>query len=299
MIFLTIWPLFALICLGFALKRVQVPEPGFWPAAERINYVLLFPALLISSLAEAPLNDPAILRLGGASVVTICIAAMALYLVRRRTRWPAARFGPLLQGLTRFNTYLGLATTASLLGGDGLQRAAVVLAIAVPLVNVLSVFALTEPDARRGLRSLLRPVYTNPLILACVAGIAIALTGIGLPFGIGRFLQLLAQASLPLGLLCVGAALLPASLRQEAKPLIAISGLRLLAMPVLAALVGLAFGLEAGDLMVLVIFSAIPTAPTSYVLTRQLNGDSRLMAGIVTAQTMAAIVTIPIVLAVA
>lgn len=184
MLIFTIWPLFALICLGFVLARTGFPEPGFWPAAERINYFVMFPALLVTSLSDAPVRDPAILRLGGAAIATICIAAAGLILVRRLRPMPAARFGPSLQGVVRFNTYLGLAITASLAGTEGLERAAVYLAVSVPLVNVLSIMALTDAGSTAG--SLLRPVVRNPLILACAAGIVIALTGAGLPFGLGR-----------------------------------------------------------------------------------------------------------------
>ncbi|WP_422072837.1 AEC family transporter [Tranquillimonas rosea] len=298
MLLLTIWPIFALICLGFALVRVGLPDPAFWPAAERINYVLLFPALLVVNLADAPLSDPAILRLGGATVTLVCLAAGALVALRRVRPMRAARFGPVLQGVVRFNTYLGLAITAGLLDDAGLRSAAVLLAVAVPLVNVLSVLALTGPEARRGAGDLIRPILTNPLILACALGIVIALAGTGLPFGIGRFLDLMAQASLPLGLLCVGAALQPRSARRELRTLGAVSGLRLLAMPVLAGAIALVFALGRDAAMVLVIFAAIPTAPTAYVLTRQLNGDGRLMSGLVTVQTLAAVITIPVVLAI-
>jgi len=296
LLFITIWPLFALICLGYILVRRGFPDPGFWPAAERINYFLLFPALLVSSLADAPVRDPQVLRLGGTAVIIILFAALALALTRRAYPMAAARFGPLLQGTVRFNTYLGLAILATLAGPVGIERAALYLAIAVPLVNVLSIMALTEAGHARTPLAMLRTMARNPLILACLASIALALTGWGLPFGTGRFLDLLAQASLPLGLLCVGAALQPAALRRDGLTLAATGALRLLLMPLLAALIARAVGLSGVEALVLIVFSAIPTAPTSYVLTRQLNGDGTLMAGIVTSQTIAAIATIPLVL---
>lgn len=296
MLFFTIWPLFALICLGYILVRRGFPDPGFWPAAERINYFLFFPALLVSSLADAPVRDPQVLRLGGTTVVVILIAACALSLFRRAHPIPAARFGAVLQGAVRFNTYLGLAILATLTGPVGIERAAIYLAIAVPLVNVLSIMALTEAGQGRTPLSMLRTMALNPLILACLGGIALSLTGWGLPFGTGRFLDLLAQASLPLGLLCVGAALQPATLRRDVVSLASTGALRLLLMPLLAALIARLVGLNGVEALVLVVFSAIPTAPTSYVLTRQMNGDGTLMAGIVTSQTIAAIATIPLML---
>lgn len=296
MLFLTIWPLFALICLGYILVRRGFPDSGFWPAAERINYFVLFPALLLGSLADAPVRDPQVLRLGGAAVVIIMIAAIALSLTRRARPLPAARFGPVLQGTVRFNTYLGLAIIAILAGPLGIERAALYLAVAVPLVNVLSIIALTEAGQARSLLVLLNTMARNPLILACLGGITLALTGWGLPYGTGRFLDLLAQASLPLGLLCVGAALQPRALRRDGLTLAVTGVLRLALMPLLAALVARMFGLSGVEALVLIVFSAIPTAPTAYVLTRQLNGDGTLMAGIVTSQTIAAVATIPLIL---
>ena len=296
MLVFTIWPLFALICLGFVLSRKGFPDAGFWPAAERLNYFLLFPALLVSSLAEAPVRDPQILRLGLAGVATILVAAAAFWMARRLRPAPAARFGPGLQGVIRFNTYLGLATTTALAGPAGLERAAVYLAVTVPVVNVLSILALTQGGAGRTPGVLIRTVLGNPLILACVAGLVIAAAGIGLPWGIGRFLGLVAQASLPLGLLCVGAALRPQLMRREIGVLSANGAARLLGMPLLALVLGKAFGLDGFEALVLVVFSAIPTAPTAYVLTRQLGGDATLMAGLVTLQTLAAVATIPLVL---
>ena len=252
MLFVTIWPLFALICLGYFLARRGFPDAGFWPAAERINYFLLFPALLVSSLADAPVRDPQLLRLGCAAVVVIMVAGLGLSLTRRAYPMSAARFGPLLQGTVRFNTYLGLAILATLAGPAGIERAALYLAIAVPLVNVLSIMALTEAGKGKSPIAMFRIMARNPLILACVVGIALALTGLGLPFGTGRFLNLLAQASLPLGLLCVGAALQPAALHRDGLTLAASGALRLLLMPLLAALTARFLGLSGVEALVLV-----------------------------------------------
>jgi malonate transporter and related proteins len=296
MIFLTIWPLFALICLGFVMARTGFPNAGFWPAAERVNYFILFPALLVSSLVQAPLRDPAIWRLGGAAVCVLGLAVVALAVARRLRPMPAARFGPTTQGAVRFNTYLGLAITASLAGSAGIERASVFLAVCVPLVNVLSILALTEKGSARAPLALLRQMARNPLIIACVLGISLALTGIGLPFGAAQFTGLLAQASLPLGLLCVGAALQPAMMGRDALAIAGNSAARLLVMPLVAAFVAIGFGLDGVEALVLVIFFALPTAPTAYVLTRQFGGDGPYMAGLVTAQTLAAVVTIPLVL---
>ena len=292
---LALWPLFALIVAGYYLRRWEFPNEAFWPGAERLNYFVLFPALLFSSLAMAPLNNPALPRLALAVLLGLGIAWLALLLMRRLRGWPAGRFGAFSQGILRFNTYLGLAAVGSLFGQQGLTLAALMLALMVPTVNVLSVWSLT---AERGVsaRSLLLPILKNPLILACLGGALANLSGIGLPGGSDRLLGLLAAASLPLGLLCVGAALKPEQLGREVPALVWNSGLRLLAMPLLAYAVAYGLRLPAMESSVLVLFFALPTAPTAYVLTRQLGGDSQLMVGIITLQTLLAAGSLSLVL---
>lgn len=294
MLITTIWPLFAAICLGAVLARRGIPSNDFWPAAEKLNYFVLFPALLISSLSRAPVSDPDLLRMGAAGATTILIAAGVMVLLRLWAPAPPERFGPTLQGVIRFNTYLGFAVITRMAPSDGATSAAVYLAIAVPLVNVLSIIALS---GRARPRVLLMTVLRNPLVLGCVVGLTLASTGIGLPFGLQNFAALLAQGSLPLGLLCVGAALRMDGLRRDLPALLGVSALRLVAMPALAMAVALAFRLPADAALVLVAFSAIPTASTAYVLTRQLGGDGPYMAALITFQTLVAVVSLPLVLA--
>ena len=293
MLIVAIWPVFALICIGYLMARRNWPGAGFWPAAESLNYFLLFPALLLSSLAQAPLHSPELPRLGAAAAVLI-VAAVAVLMVGRWLRpMPPARFGPAVQGVVRFNTYLALAVLSVLATRNGLAQAAVYLAVAVPLVNVLAVVALSG-----GVRPwpILRAVFANPLIMACVAGFGLAYFRLSLPPGGLDLLRLLGQGSLPLGLLCVGAALRPSALRGDGMALLVLSGLRLAAMPLAAMMMAQAFGLGQTATLVLVVFSAVPTAPTAYVLTRKMGGDGTLMAGLVTAQTLAAMASVPLVL---
>ncbi|EWC41425.1 AEC family transporter [Stutzerimonas stutzeri] len=292
---LALWPLFALIVAGYFLRLRAFPSAEFWPGAERINYFLLFPALLFSSLATAPLDNPALPQLAAAVMLGLGLAWIALLIAKRLRGWSAGRFGAITQGVLRFNTYLGLAAVGSLFGQEGLALAALMLALMVPTVNVMSVWALT---AERGVsvRGLLLPIAKNPLILACVAGALVNLSGLGLPGGTDRLLSLLAAASLPLGLLCVGAALKPQELGGEIPALGWNCVVRLLGVPLLAYGVAVLLGLPDMETAILVLFFALPTAPTAYVLTRQLGGDSHLMAGIITLQTLLAAASLPLVL---
>lgn len=290
-----LWPLFAMIVSGYLLRRFAFVEAGFWPSAERLNYYFLFPALLFSNLASAPLNDPGLFRQGMAALTGLFIAWGLLLIVKRIRKWPASRFGVYVQGVLRFNTYLGLAVIGSLYGQPGLALAALMLALMVPTVNIMSVWSLT---AESGLSfRLLLPVIKNPLILACFFGVLANLSGLGMPLGSDRLLNMLAAASLPLGLLCVGAALKPQELAQEVQPLLGNSLIRLVLMPAMAHVIAWLMRLSTMETMILVLFFGLPTATASYVLTRQLGGNSHLMAGVITVQTLLSGISLIVVLA--
>lgn len=292
---LVLWPLFALITMGFILRRTALFSADFWPSAEKLNYFILFPALLISSLANAPLDNPKLPYLACAILFILAISSLFVVLIKYLFKISIPKFGAHIQGIIRFNTYLGLAIIADLFGSEGIAISAVIMAMLVPSCNVIAVLSLSA-GKKVTLKQLVMPIAKNPLIISCVIGILLNLLPIGLPCGSDQFLKLLAAASLPLGLICIGVALQTATLRKEFKPIMVSTLLRLLAMPILAVLTAHLFSLPALERVLLVIFFAIPTAPTSYILTKQLNGDSQLMAGIITFQTILAVITLPLVL---
>jgi len=289
-------PIFALILLGLGLRRSGFPGDGFWPAAERFTYFLLFPALLVHRLALSRLGDYAV---GPVAVVIVALLLGMTALVCVLRPWlkvDGPAFTSVYQGVIRFNTYVGLAVVLAVFQANGGTVAALVMAIMIPLINVLCVLVLTvHAGGSATMAGVARGLLTNPLILGCLTGIGLNLSGIGLPWGSAAVLEILARAALPLGLLAVGAGL---RLEGLARPglLAAASALKLVALPALAA--GLCWVMQPGRLetAVLVTFAALPGAPTAYILARQMGGDVPLIAAIVTVETAAALVTLPAVL---
>lgn len=161
---------------------------------------------------------------------------------------------------------------------------------------MLSVLALTA-DRSKSVAALIMPLARNPLILSCLAGALFNLSGLELKWGTDKLLSLLATTSLPLGLLCVGAALKLDELQGQGSALVGNSLIRLLVVPVIAFLSAWILALPTIETAVLVLFFALPTAPTAYVLTRQLGGDSHLMAGLITFQTLLSAISLLLVMA--
>lgn len=289
-------PIVALILLGLGLRRMGFPGDGFWPAAERFTYFILFPALLVHHLSLARLGDYAVRSVAAVIVALLLGMTAVVYTIRPWLTVDGPGFTSVYQGVIRFNTYVGLAVVFAVFHTEGGTVAALVMAIMIPLINVLCVLVLVaHVGGAVTVGGVVRGLVTNPLILACLLGIGLNVTGIGLPWGSVAVLEILARAALPLGLLAVGAGLRLDGLAQP-RLLIGTSALKLLGAPALA---GMLCGLvEPGRLetAVLVTFTALPGASASYILARQMGGDAPLIAAIVTVETALAIVTLPLVL---
>jgi predicted permease len=294
-------PIFALIVMGWAFRVRGWLTDSFWVPAEKLTYYVLFPALLTANLAEARLDGlPVAAILGAQGGATLIMAAAAAALAANAHRPPlrldGAGASSLFQGIIRPNTYVGFAAAASLFGAQGVTLTALCVALVVPLVNLLSVIACLRwagaKGARRGWRGLAKPIITNPIILSCAVGIALNLSGIGLPPVAGPLLKILGQASLALGLLAVGAGLELRAVRAAGPAVAVVLVGKLLLLPALVAALAWTMGVRGLPLAVAIVYSALPVAPNAYVLARQMGGDARLMAAIITLSTMVAAVTL-------
>ena len=296
-------PIFLLIVMGFLLRRFLIAEDAHWIGLERLLYYVMFPALLITTMARADLAKVPVLAVGGtmfASVVLVAILCFALKPALERwlgTDGPA--FASLFQGATRWQTFVALPLAGNLYGELGLALASVAIVAMTPLLNVLSVSVLVRyaSSAKADWRSVLIAIVRNPLIWACIAGAALNPVNALIPQPINAVIDALSRSSLALGLLIVGAGLRIDELARPKPLTLPTCVIKLLIMPAIAIAIARGFGLAGANLAVITCCMAVPTASNSYVLARQLGGDAPLMAQIIMIETVIAAVTLPVALA--
>lgn len=290
---MALFPLIMLIAMGYIFKRTQFLTDEFWRGAEKLNYLILFPVLLFNNLAYIKLELATITQVLLALFIIIIITALTLWVAKAFFHIPIARFGVYVQSQIRFNTYIGLSIMSLLFGAQGMQMFAMMIALAIPLVNVISVLAFSQGQGLKPIQ-ILFSLIKNPLILGCLVGIIFNLLQLSLFSGLEQLFKILASMSLPLGLICIGAALQFADLKHDYSRLLLNTVGRLIVVPCLAYLICYALNLNQFETIVLVVFFALPTASASYILTRYFNGDSQLMAGIISLQTLCFAVTFPV-----
>ncbi len=289
-------PVIGLIALGYALRARSFVAPAFWPPAERLCYFVLLPALFISGTATADLAGLPIALMAPILAGPVVLTALGLVVAQRWLDLDGPAFTSVLQGSIRFNNYLGLSIALALFGADGVALAAIANTVLVPLVNVLCTLGFARYGAERlTLAGTVRSIVTNSLILGCVIGILLNVSGAGLPPGVAEFVRTLGSASLPLGLLCVGAALDLRSIGRNPGAVVLATAVKFAVLPGLGIAGCLLLGLTGEPAATVILFLSLPTASSAYVMARALGGDARLMASTITLQTVAGVLHLPVV----
>jgi predicted permease len=290
-------PVFFLILLGYGLRHSGFPGEAFWPAAEQLTYFLLFPALLVHKLALAELGGYQFVPLATVITTALLITSAVVFGIKPLLGVNGPQFSSIYQGSIRFNTYVGLAAASTLFLEPGATVAALAIAVLIPIINILCVIVLvTHATGSQSLTRLPGSLLSNPLILACLLGIFLNSSDLGLPLGGESVLAILAQAALPIGLLAVGAGLREGGKMVWKRQLALTVALKLMVLPgITAGLCGL-MKLQPLESAILILFAALPGAPSSYILARQMGGDAVFMAAIVTVETVLSLVTLPLVL---
>jgi predicted permease len=145
-------------------------------------------------------------------------------------------------------------------------------------------------------KKILKGLATNPLVLGCLGGGLLNVTSFPIPTAIGGAMDLLSRMALPIALLCAGAALRVRRLKGDLTPALIAGCIALLVKPAIAGFVALNFGITGQDLVVLVLMMSAPTAASGYILARKMGGDHEAMATIIAFETVAGMITLPLVM---
>ena len=293
-----LFPDFSLILCGYLVCRFTALDRPVWVQVDALVYFFLFPVLLFQSIVKSPLDVTAASRLMGAGWalgLSGIALAYALPHVPVLKRWIDRRdHACSAQIAFRFNSFIGLAIADRLAGAQGVQLFAVLIGVCVPLFNVGAVW----PMARHAQTGFVRELVRNPLIIATASGLAANLMGFSIPPWLEPTTTRIGAASLALGLMAAGAGMHLGALARAKTLAVSVLAIRHLVLPLVAAGISRLFGLSAAETTVLMIFSALPTASSCYVLAARMGYDGAYVAGLVTLSTLLGMLSLPMALGV-
>ena len=293
-----LFPDFSLILIGYLLCRFTALNRQVWEPVERLVYFLMFPVLLFHSIVKSPLDLSTASSLMAAGLV-LCLMGIALAYSLPWWPWVGRRFDKRLHAASaqigfRFNSFIALALANKVAGPQGLLLISVVIGVCVPLLNVGAVW----PMARHANKGFVRELIRNPLIIGTVSGLTANLLGLQIPPWLDPTVTRIGQASLALGLMAAGAGMQFSSLKDAKTLGILVLAARHLAMPTMALGVAMLFQLDATQTSVLLLFAAVPTASSCYVLAARMGYNGAYVAGLVTLSTLLGMASLPFALGV-
>lgn len=281
-------PDFLLILFGAVLFRVTKWGTPFWEGMERLIYYVLFPALLFYSTSRSPIDFS---KTGMTLQIAMaaCITGIALgWLARPLFKVQPMVFESGLQTAFRFNSYIALAIASRMGGEEGTSLMGLIIGFAVPLCNMAAVHALVKNKG-----GLFFELLKNPLLMATVCGVTFNLLGFHLPDVANAFLSRLGNASIALGLIMVGAGLRMSGI-QSSKGIAAwFLIVKLAFVPAVTYALAVWANLPPLHMTMVVMFAALPTASSCYVLAVRMGGNGPLVAFLISAGTLLSMGTLP------
>lgn len=286
-----LFPVFAIIVLGVILKHYKITNDAFLNISDRLIYFIFFPVLLFWKIGGADQTyQPESLRFYAAAlsaIIIVYILSTSCIVLFRIARFQAGTFS---QSCYRFNTYIGMAVILTAWGEEGVAQFGVLIGAAIPLINVMAVTTLIWFSGRplswqRRLRMTLAALVTNPLILACAAGIAYARWINTFPQFVENTLRLGATVTLPLALLSIGGNLTLTSLKDYLRLALLGSVFKLVALPIIGWWLMQQFGVAKTYYPVGMLFFTLPASTAIYVLSAQLDSDTELASATVVLST--------------
>lgn len=292
--FHAIVPLFLIIAMGFGVKRLGWIGPEDVRRFNKVCFYTFMPVMLFYNIYTSDFSHA--VRLPYALFVVGMALAMILlaFLITLAAEKTPERRGIMIQAAFRSNfVLLGLPIAEELLPGANFGITALMIAIVVPIYNMMSVVVLEYfRGGKPKLGEVLLAVIRNPLIIASIVGLLMKALHITLPDVLVSFTGKMNSAATPLILLLLGASFEVRQLSRYKKQLLVCVGLRLLVFPGAILALAAAIGLRGIEFVTLLAMTAAPTAVNSFNMAQQLGGDSQLAGSAVVVSTAASFFTL-------
>ena len=294
-------PIFLVIALGAGLQRGGLMKADLVAGVNQLLYWVGLPAAVFHTLVQVQSSADGfgdlLLAMAGATLLNAGLSwgAAPLVGIKARSR------GTYVQAAFRGN--LSFIALPLLLTVPGVPLGRTMLAFAPMLIlhNALTVvvLAISQSSGSGQVTSkALKAIFKNPIILASLGGVLFSQAGWGLPVAIATTLQALGRMSLPLALLCIGAALMTVKVSGNRRHAGLAAAHKVILSPVFGYVLGRWLGLDDAAMLALLICLACPTAAISYTMAKQMGGDEGLASTAIVYSALASAISLGVVIAI-
>lgn len=286
-------PMCLIMALGYGTRRLGWIRREEISAINKIAFRIFLPCLLYYNVYCSDLSgsfDPLLMAYAVGGVLLTFGLALGYTLLTEKL---PERRGVMIQGMFRSNyVIMGIPVATALLGADQLGTVSILIAVVVPLFNMLSVVVL---EVFRGQKPkplhILGQIAKNPLVIGSVLGILTLAAGIRLPHILEQTIQNISAIASPLQLFLLGAFFQFSGLKTYRRELMTVSAAKLIVAPGLFLGLGALLGFRGVAFVSLIGVFASPTAVNSFTMAQQMGGDAELAGDIVVTTSAVSIPT--------
>lgn len=292
------FPIFLVMVIGWGLKQIGMLNDNFVTVANRFNFKVTLPFMLFRDISSVDIKAVFDLKfvLFCAIASSICFwviwGATKLFLKDHTMR------GAFVQASFRSSAaVMGLAFISNIYGASAMGPLMIIGA--VPLYNIYSVLVLTfeadHGDEARDTGKIKQAcinIAKNPIIIAIVLGLVVALAGIHFPTIVNKTVNSVAQMATPLALIALGAGFEGRKALAKMKPTLWASAIKLVIQPLIFLPVAAYLGFDGEKMIAILIMLAAPATPSCYIMAKNMKNDGVLTASIVVMTTLLAAFTL-------
>jgi malate permease and related proteins len=276
-------PMFSMLLIGLMVRKFKLLDDLELLHVNNLVFRVFLPLLLFTSIYDTQISEVVNTKLilfGVAAVFLVYIGALVLSLLIEKNN---ASRGAMIQAIYRSNfIILGLPIVSNIYGAENLGLAAFMIAVIVPVYNVLAVITLeTFRGGRIDLKKVVAGIFENPLIIGAMVGIVAVLFNLRLPEIVGKTISEISAAATPMALIVLGASFRLSTIGNSRRNLIICVVGRLMVVPGLCLTAAAIAGFRDIAFVTLIGLFCAPCAISSFTMAQQMDSDSELAANAV------------------
>jgi len=271
----TLTPIFLFMGLGFLSRKIGILKSGDERILSAYVYYFALPALFLVDLSKVIFNEEN-LRFVAIGIIPI-LAALAIYtIIYFAIRLSRDAFYLLVLS-TVFGSlaFFGIPFIMFAFPSEGeylaTLSASTISIISVPVsIAILESYRLGKTSIAEGVKSIVKKLSTNPLILSILLGIILSLTGVAIPEPILTPLRMLGSTTAVVAIFMLGVFLYGRKYANLAGAF-KLSLLRTVFLPSIAFGIAVFFELPTISRATLVVMHSVPVAVSMIVLSERYN----------------------------
>jgi predicted permease len=290
--------MFLWILMGYAVKNLCHISDEIVRKGNKIVFTILLPIAIFTNVTSADIDhvvQPGLMVFLAAAIITNFFFTWKYVKSHEKD---ATKHGSLIQGIFRSNFVLfGIPLVTNIYSHAAAAVTSFMVAIAVPIFNVLAIFTLEtnridRPPGKVKVGTLLISVIKNPLIIGSVVGVIFLLARIPIPDMLHEPLRLVSRTSTQIALFIMGGAFKASGAVVDRKRIgLAVFG-KLVFWPIIMLTAAILLGFRDVELATILALVAAPTAVNSYTMSEIMGNDGPLAASIVVFTTLFAAFTV-------